>query len=210
MENADDVKRYQQVKPQNIDNLLWDQSWRANPDPTRLVPVQATGFSDLKKRIEQQDQMVSQQADTLQNAGKLLDHIKQRHETSTLAKIEQFRRRELELANRLLKVMCIIARLEARGCGLTAGEEQFLQRVDTLVRDLSRPAFRGKLTEVSAMIKGYDRSESFIDPVNKEALERIYMFLEQQQSGLQRLTGLVNKDQKDFEFVFANIPKAMT
>lgn len=84
--------------------------------------------------------------------------------------------------------MCILARLEARGCGLTAGEEQFLQRIDALARDLSRPGFRGKLTEVAALIKGYgvcgfigiclrflDRSEIFIDPVNKEALERIYM-----------------------------------
>ena len=51
--------------------------------------------------------------------------------------------------------MCVIARLEARGSGLTVGEEQFLQRIDTLVRDLSRPGFRGKLTELSAMSKNY-------------------------------------------------------
>jgi len=101
--------------------------------------------------------------------------------------------------------MCVIARLEARGSGLTVGEEQFLQRIDTLVRDLSRPGFRGKLTELSAMSRNYDRGETLIDPVNKEALERIYTFLEQQQVGLQRLTALMHKDQKDFEYISHNL-----
>jgi len=189
-----------------MDPLHWDQAWRANPDPLRLVPVQAAGFSDLKVRIIEQDRMASQQEKALLDAGKLLDHIKQRHEVSTLIKLEQYRRRELELANRFLKVMCVIARLEARGCGLTAGEEQFLQRVDTLIRDLSRPGFRGKLTELSAMARSCDRSETMIDPVNKDALERIYMFLEQQQAGLQRLTALIQKDQKDFDYISNNLP----
>jgi len=199
--SPEEVNRHQQVKPQHIDPLLWDQAWRANPEPSRLVPVQATGFSDLRARIVEQDKMASNQEKALQDANKLLDHMKQRHEVTTLAKLEQYRRRELELANRVLKVMCVIARLEARGSGLTVGEEQFLQRIDTLVRDLSRPGFRGKLTELSAMSKNYDRSETLIDPVNKEALERIYMFLEQQQAGLQRLTALIHKDQKDFEYI---------
>ncbi len=31
-----------------------------NVDPKRLVPVQATGFQDLKTRIDEQDKMTSQ------------------------------------------------------------------------------------------------------------------------------------------------------
>jgi hypothetical protein len=43
------------TRPGNVPEKLWEQAVEANPDPTRLVPVQATGFSDLKKRVEDQD-----------------------------------------------------------------------------------------------------------------------------------------------------------
>ena len=50
---VDDAVSY--TKPPNVPERLWYQAMDANPDPRRLVPVQATGFQDLKKRVEEQE-----------------------------------------------------------------------------------------------------------------------------------------------------------
>jgi len=206
LQNPEEAKRYLENRPANFDPVLWSQALKSNPDPSRFVPVQVVGFSDLKARIVEQDKMALAQERTLQDAGKLLDHTKQRHEVHTLAKLEQYKRRQFELAARFLKVFSTISILEAKGCSLSPGEEVFIQKLEALSKELSRPGFKGKLTELSAMARTYDRNEA-IESVNDESLERIFLFLEQQQAGLQHLTTLVQKDQKDFEIISKNLSK---
>lgn len=42
-------------RPAHVPERLWQQAVDSNPDPSRFVPVQATGFEDLKKRIDDQE-----------------------------------------------------------------------------------------------------------------------------------------------------------
>ncbi len=50
---VDDPQAY--GRPSNVPERLWVEAVQINPDPKRLVPVVASGFQDLKKRIEDQD-----------------------------------------------------------------------------------------------------------------------------------------------------------
>lgn len=54
------------TRPGNVPEKLWAQAVEANPDPSRLVPVQATGFADLKKRVEDQDKTTQEHFKSLE------------------------------------------------------------------------------------------------------------------------------------------------
>jgi nuclear pore complex protein Nup54 len=49
-----DVPLY--TKPPSMSDRLWQQALADNPDSTCMVPVLAVGFSDLKKRVDKQNQ----------------------------------------------------------------------------------------------------------------------------------------------------------
>jgi nuclear pore complex protein Nup54 len=69
-----------------------------------MVPVLATGFEDIKKRIDSQSQACRQHLYKLSEAATRLETVKRKHHLDTLIRLEEFKRRELEYFHRVLKV----------------------------------------------------------------------------------------------------------
>ncbi len=117
------------TKPPDVPDSLWNQAQALNPDRSRLasktttrcllrltlfilstlrlVPVVARGFDDLKKRVEQQDAVIKEHKEKLQQIQKLIASMLNKHHITTTTTIESYKRRNLELAGRTVRVSAL-------------------------------------------------------------------------------------------------------
>jgi len=197
----EEVRRMNSMKPQQIDQLLWDQASRNNPDPSRFVPVQACGFEDLKKRIEEQNKLAAQQAQTLQDATRVIEHIKHKHTVTTMAKLDDYKYRQMEITQRLIRVISKLMVLEARGTRLTPGEERLKRKFEKILQDLASPVlYRAKIEDFIALSRIATQS-SPLPQIDEKYLENIAKVLKEQRSGLEVLTTMLQKDMKDVQLI---------
>jgi nuclear pore complex protein Nup54 len=201
--SAEDVRRMNASKPANVDQLLWDAACRSNTDPSKFVPVQACGFNDLKGRIAEQNKLTSQQSQTLQDASKVIQYIKHNHSTQTMAKLDDYKRRQLEISQRLIRVICKLMVLEARGTRLTVGEEQLKRKFELILQDLTSPIlYRAKIEDFIALSR-ITVPSSPLPQLDERSLENIAKALKEQRAGLEVLTTMVQKDTKDVQLMMA-------
>jgi hypothetical protein len=79
-----------------------------------MVPALAVGFEDLKKRMESQNEMTELQRIKLNEIEAKMGEIMQFHMLQTASKVREFKRRHIQLAQRVLTVLHI-DKLEDRG-----------------------------------------------------------------------------------------------
>jgi len=69
-----------------------------------MVPALAVGFEDLKKRMESQNEMTEIQRVKLDEIEGKMNEIMQFHLLQTAAKVREFKRRHIQLSQRVLTV----------------------------------------------------------------------------------------------------------
>lgn len=69
-----------------------------------MVPALAVGFEDLKKRMETQNDMTEMQRIKLDEIEVKMNEIMQFHLLQTATKVREFKRRHIQLAQRVLTV----------------------------------------------------------------------------------------------------------
>ena len=72
-----------------------------------MVPALAVGFDDLKKRMESQNDMTEMQRIKLEEIEVKMNQIMQFHMLQTANKVREFKRRHIQLAQRVLTVRLI-------------------------------------------------------------------------------------------------------
>eukprot|EP01116_Phalansterium_solitarium_P012053 TRINITY_DN28007_c0_g1_i1.p1 TRINITY_DN28007_c0_g1~~TRINITY_DN28007_c0_g1_i1.p1 ORF type:complete len:450 (+),score=154.65 TRINITY_DN28007_c0_g1_i1:76-1425(+) len=183
-------------RPPNVNEMLWNQAMQSNPDPKRLVPVQAVGFSDLKARVDEQDKTTTQIKDAIQEIQTFVENVQRRHEIEMLVKIEQCKQQHLQLAHRLIKVMKKLEVLRCKGCPVTLEEEQLREQLAALQREMQQPTrYRNRLNELAALVRiQADKAPEEYDRLDEESLESIHKYLSDQQQGLKHLTDVLRTD----------------
>lgn len=223
-------------KPDNFPEKLWYQALQNVPDPSCMIPVQAVGFKDLKIRIQEQDKMTVQQLTTLKNIELYIAQLQQKHSLDTALKLEEYKRRHLELKRRVVYVMRKKEMLTTQGYALLKSEELFRARLESLQRELNKPnQFKAVLSDLQSSVNtmlhnaaasGGDNvtlARSFLgdetpldrstpspqyEPLDDETLEKIYAFLEEQSKGLQQLTALLKSHLKHLQIISDGLTEA--
>lgn len=107
-------------------DALWLQTLRENPDRSKLVPVLAVGFEDLKTRMDLQEAEAARQSTKLVELQKRLDDLTSKHSLSNSVRISAISRKQTTLHHRLIglakRIHLLIPAL--RGHSITYGEEQ--------------------------------------------------------------------------------------
>eukprot|EP00455_Lapot_gusevi_P038837 TRINITY_DN4353_c0_g1_i1.p1 TRINITY_DN4353_c0_g1~~TRINITY_DN4353_c0_g1_i1.p1 ORF type:complete len:357 (+),score=78.78 TRINITY_DN4353_c0_g1_i1:85-1155(+) len=207
--NQVDPSRVSQFKrPNNVDPRLWQLAVQNNPKPDSLVPVQATGFVDLKKRFDEQTKanaVYTQHLQELENKMGALegDELKIKHE------LEQCKQRHRDLAARLLQVMGKLEMVRGRGVPLLNEEILFQKKLESMARELNKPnQYSSRVAELASLARIHQQNPlqlatpSQLDP---ESLQQIYTFLENQRSALQHLTTTLKKDMADMQLVSSGL-----
>ncbi|KAF9318353.1 hypothetical protein BG003_011366 [Podila horticola] len=201
--HPDDVSKY--GPPPNTDPHEWMQAMQESPDRECMVPALAVGFEDLKKRMESQNDMTEMQRIKLDEIEAKMNDIMQFHLLQTASKVREFKRRHIQLAQRVLTLMKRVQILRNRGVPISQEEEKLRSRLEELLEQLKNPAhFRGKITELWAQIQILKDSKRLHPSGNYEVsdeaqLEVIGKVLADQQAGLQHITSVLQKDMADIE-----------
>jgi nuclear pore complex protein Nup54 len=69
-----------------------------------MVPVVAIGFSDLKKRIDSQEQQTQAHVLKISEMQVEADAIERKHQLETTPKLREYKRRQAAIAHKLLQV----------------------------------------------------------------------------------------------------------
>ncbi|KAF8962674.1 hypothetical protein BGZ46_001115 [Entomortierella lignicola] len=203
--HPDDVNKY--GPPPNIDVYEWHQALVECPDRECMVPALAVGFEDLKKRMETQNDMTEMQRIKLDEIEVKMNEIMDFHLMQTAAKVREFKRRHIQLAQRVLTLMKRVQILRNRGVPIRADEEMLKVRLENALEQLRNPAhFRGKITELWAQIQILKDSKRLhpsgnygvTDEVQLEAIGKV---LQDQQAGLQHITAVLQQDMQDIEIL---------
>ncbi|KAM3832157.1 nucleoporin p54 isoform 2-T2 [Vipera latastei] len=199
------VKQLLQHPPAGVDPIIWEQAKVDNPDPEKLIPVPMVGFKELLRRLKVQDQMTKQHQSRLDIISEDISEL-QKNQTTTMAKIAQYKRKLMDLSHRTLQVLIKQEIQRKSGYAIQADEEQLRVQLDTIQCELNAPTqFKGRLNELMSQIRmqnhfGAVRSEEryYIDA---DLLREIKQHLKQQQEGLSHLISIMKDDLEDIKLI---------
>ncbi|XP_030128048.3 nucleoporin p54 isoform X2 [Taeniopygia guttata] len=199
------VKQLLQNPPAGVDPIIWEQAKVDNPDPDKLIPVPMVGFKELLRRLKVQDQMTKQHQTRLDIISEDISEL-QKNQTTTMAKIAQYKRKLMALSHRTLQVLIKQEIQRKSGYAIQADEEQLRVQLDTIQCELNAPTqFKGRLNELMSQIRmqnhfGAVRAEEryYIDA---DLLREIKQHLKQQQEGLSHLISIIKDDLEDIKLI---------
>ncbi|NWI69750.1 NUP54 protein, partial [Todus mexicanus] len=199
------VKQLQQNPPAGVDPIIWEQAKVDNPDPDKLIPLPMVGFKELLRRLKVQDQMTKQHQTRLDIISEDIGEL-QKNQTTTMAKIAQYKRKLMALSHRTLQVLIKQEIQRKSGYAIQADEEQLRVQLDTIQCELNAPTqFKGRLNELMSQIRmqnhfGTVRAEEryYIDA---DLLREIKQHLKQQQEGLSHLISIIKDDLEDIKLI---------
>jgi hypothetical protein len=145
-----------------INPLLWEQSKKNNPNSKKLLPVSITGMQEINKRFKQQDQENQNQKRTLAKLNNTIDSLNTQNKLIA-TKIEQFRTRNEDLEQRVLKLMINYEIRRKIGIPLQDNERYLLSILDSFQMELNSPINkeiqRQKLNDFKEVIKSFENSK---------------------------------------------------
>ena len=97
------MKKYLDTPPLGFNPLLWEQAKKQNPNTKKLLPVQIIGFQEINKRFKLQNKENQSQKLSLNSINDKIEALNSRNKLLQ-AKIDQFKLRNEDLEQRILKV----------------------------------------------------------------------------------------------------------
>ncbi|KAI0560454.1 Nucleoporin complex subunit 54 [Gracilaria domingensis] len=197
-----DISRYK--RPSNMDEKLWDEAVGKNPDPSRLIPVQANLFDDLIQRSNMQTKRVEEHLIVLSKIEQLIKNIDGQVDTEISAKLAAYRRRHRELARKLLRIASIVeleaSNIDSSGV-LTPTESERKKRLDTIARALAAPAeFKDKLSDLVEIAESTvlnRQTQPAVEIRDPKAANTIKQLLSDQLQGIQHLSHVCERADRD-------------
>ncbi|KAA1474539.1 hypothetical protein DENSPDRAFT_781955 [Dentipellis sp. KUC8613] len=196
----------------------WQKALRENPDPTCLVPVLATSFDDLQKRVEAQAQQAAAHQEKLKEIKSRIEKLSERHELSNASRLHKASSVQTQLTHRLLKLVQHLHLLipTLRSSAIRPEEEALRAALEEIDGEIRRPGgmgrIVGKLNELWALVgalnamrgnnaKGTGEGLEWA-VVDEDGLNQIVQILAEEQAGLAHLTKILQKDLRDVAVIY--------
>ncbi|CAG8556762.1 5677_t:CDS:2 [Cetraspora pellucida] len=171
------------------------------PPPSILVPVRVCGFEDIKKRLAVQEE----------EYGAKLEDMKRKHNLETLVRIEDRKRKHIELTQRVIKLMRRIQVLRLSGTLIRSDEEVLKGRLEDIKQQLQRSSRKLEtlktqynVTKLQWGVREPPVTHKF-NAVNDNQLENIIKVLDTEQTGIVHDIETLKKDSKDIDVIIRHL-----
>ena len=195
-----------------MSDALWAQVCNDNPDPSRMIPVLANGFSDLHARARWEDDAIKAHTEKLNELHEKTSRILRDLDVDLTAKIRTAQQRHQDLSLRLLKIMKGMEVLRRSGTKLSTGEVESLSKLKSHLALLSNgPLESGSLRSTSFQLNSLlesGRLDAFksaraIKLANEDSLVAVHSLLNDQHVILKNTVEILQKDCVDLQTIRA-------
>ena len=181
----------------------FEQAMQNNPNPRKLVPVMAHGFKDLVARMEQQKKTLAMIEGNVRHVRKTVRKLEDKYIKIKDQEIPAVLQKHAALANRLLKIMGILERMDKKGSSLMQHEVQYMNRLASIKSELGKPnQFRSKIEELRSIVRTQQGTlggeVNFIDRRN---LRQIKKFLAMQGKGIGHIQEILERDRRRVDII---------
>jgi nuclear pore complex protein Nup54 len=200
------LKLYLQNPPSGITAQMWEESKSTNPDSQKYIPVAILGSKDLLKRAKHQQQETKQHQSRLEIISAEVADL-QSHRAVMNAKMEEQRRKLIDLGHRVLRVMAAQEVVRKSGHSVQPQEEQLRIRLESMQAQLDAPLqFKGRLNELMSQIRMHTQIPGSAGSEGSYAVDPplmgdIQQHLEQQQGALSQLVKVIKEDLDDLKCI---------
>lgn len=202
----------QTQRPVNVSDALWAQVRNDNPDPARMIPVLANGFSDLHARARWEDDAIRAHTDKLTELHERTSRILRDLDVDLMAKIRTAQQRHQDLSLRLLKIMKGMEVLRRSGTKLSTAEVESLTKLKSYLAVLSNGplengALRASSFQLNSLLES-GRLDAFksarsIKLATDESLIAVHSLLNDQHVILKNTVEVLQKDYVDLQTIRA-------
>jgi len=202
-----EIDDYLKMPPSGIDASLWEQAKKENPDPKKFIPVPFIGFAALNSRFKYQVQETEQQRLRLQIISEDIINL-ERDIAQMKAKLEESKRRNVSLGNRVLKTMIWAEIRRKKGFPILAEEDELRVKLESIQNELNAPTkYKGCLNELICKLR-HMQSQKQILPnfeIEESLVKELQTHLVEEQQGIEHLLALIKNDLKDLKTIKGNL-----
>ncbi|CAG8480625.1 9104_t:CDS:2 [Cetraspora pellucida] len=175
--------------PPSMSQALWNEAQANNPDRT---------MQDIKKRLAVQEE----------EYGAKLEDMKRKHNLETLVRIEDRKRKHIELTQRLMRRIQV---LRLSGTLIRSDEEALKGRLEDIKQQLQRSSRKLEtlktqynVTKLQWGVREPPVTHKF-NAVNDNQLENIIKVLDTEQTGIVHDIETLKKDSKDIDVIIRHL-----
>lgn len=198
-----EIEDYLKQPPSGFDPQLWEQAKKENPDAKKFIPVPFIGFAALNARFKYQVQETDQQRLRLQVISDDINNL-ERDIAQMKAKLEECKRRNVTLGNRVLKTMIWQEIKRKKGFPILAEEDELRVKLESIQNDLNAPTkYKGCLNELICKLRHMQsqRQMTHTFVVEDSLMKELQGHLKEEQQGIEHLLTLVKSDLKDLKSI---------
>ncbi|KAF8888866.1 nucleoporin complex subunit 54-domain-containing protein [Infundibulicybe gibba] len=186
-------------------------------DSSSLVPVIATGFEDLRERVDAQTGQAARHQEKLNELKTRLQNLQERHTVSNASRLLRASAQQTHLTQRLLAFIQHLHLLipSVRSSSIRPEEERLRGTLEQLEDEVRRGRLKGKLNELWALVGAVNAARQRAGAggstgtggggewavVDEEGLAQIAGILGEQQAGLKHLTMILQGNLKDLAVI---------
>ncbi|CBY08098.1 unnamed protein product [Oikopleura dioica] len=193
--------------PACIDPVIWKQAVTNNPDEKKMIPVPILGFQALNGRLKLQEEMTQAHENRCDMLKKEICEAQERR-ANTQSKIQERKRKLLELSHKILEVIIAQEVQRKSGMAIQTEEEQLSAQLEALNNQLRAPQqFRGRLNELLSSIRmqyecehrpRYENGNISFDEGTMKAIQK---HLGDQQTGIKHMVNKMKSAFEDLEII---------
>jgi len=201
------IEAINETPPACIDPVIWKQAVLNNPDEKKMIPVPILGFQALNGRLKLQEEMTQAHENRCDMLNREIREAQERR-ANTQSKIQERKRKLLELSHKILEVIIAQEVQRKSGMAIQTEEEQLSAQFEALNNQLRAPQqFRGRLNELLSSIRmQYEgdhrpRYESGNVSFDEGTMKAIQKHLGDQQTGIKHMVDKMKAAFEDLEII---------
>ncbi|KAM7540148.1 hypothetical protein Aperf_G00000039634 [Anoplocephala perfoliata] len=158
--SASQINAYLEIPPAGFDKRVWRQACEENPAPNRLIPVPVIGFTDLKRRRDEQLLFGEQQRNSVKHLLSVAVGL-QAQQLSSTQKLTQIKRKQVELNHRVLKLLSKQTVTRRAGFAISAEEEALRCSLEHIWSEIAGPrGLRARIQQLLPSVRSTKASGS--------------------------------------------------
>jgi len=170
-----------------------------NPDPDNLVPVKLYGADDLSRRFDEKTKQSNKIKEEMARCLRIIQVLSKK-ETDLRTLFEARQKRQVDLENRMLKLLGEVEKCRFQNRPMELEELKFREKAELMVNEM-----RHRHAQLTGLINRQAQhdlvKDEYADNLSDAELDVIYSAMSKQHEGLQKVAEILDRDLRHVQII---------